>query len=331
MSTMLNQSLPTLLDQVKRTDPDGRMADVAETLMQTNPILQDAVWQEGNLPTGHRYTSRSALPTVAWRKLNEGVSPSKSATDQIDEGCGLLSGMSVLDVEVARLNGNGAAFRASEDAAFLQAFNNEVSTGMFYHNASTAPEKFNGIAPRLANSSGSWGKQILKVGGSSNLTSVYLVGWGPRSVFCIYPKGSTAGLEATDMGEQLWSDADSKKFRAYVTEWKWKVGLVVSDYRHVARIANIDTATLNKAGTGSNSGNLVEHMIKAFYQTEQSGGARYAWYCNRLIATYLHLQALTNGNSSLSIDTQSGKPITMVCGIPVRVVDAITNAETVVA
>lgn len=339
MTTLLNQSLPTLADQVKRQDPDGKIADIVEALTATNPIMQDAVWQEGNLPTGHRYTSRTALPSVAWRKLNEGVTPSKSQTDQIDETCGMLSAMSVLDVQVAKLNGNSAAFRASEDVAFLQSLNNEMATGMFYHSTATAPEKFNGIAPRMASvSSGLAHHQVMKAGsganGSSNLTSVYLIGWGPQSVFCIYPKGSTGGLEATDMGEQLWADADSKKFRAYVTEWVWKIGLVVKDYRYVARLANIETGTadgLAKSGSTTKAGNLVEQMIRLYYQTEQVGGARYAFYCNRYVATYLHLQGLTNAAYGITFETQDGKPVTKLLGIPVRVCDAITLSETAVA
>jgi hypothetical protein len=334
MTTLLNQTLPTLADQVKRTDPSGRIADIVEGLKQTNPIMQDAQWMEGNLPTGHRYTSRMGLPTVAWRKLNEGITPSKSLTDQIDESCGMLSAMSVLDVQVAKLNGNSAAFRASEDSAFLQALNNEMATGMFYHSTDTAPEKFNGIAPRLASVSGKYGKQVLKAGtggGATALTSVYLIGWGPQSVFCIYPKGSTGGLESTDMGEQLWADADSKKFRAYVTEWTWKIGLVVKDYRYVARLANIESGALVKAGTGATSGNLVEQMIKLFYQTEQNGGANYAFYCNRLVAAYLHLQGLTNSQYGITFENQDGRPVTKLLGIPVRVTDAITIAETAAA
>jgi hypothetical protein len=168
---LLNQGLPTLLDHVKRTDPNGAIATIVESLSQSNPILQHMVFQEGNLPTGHRYTSRTALPSVAWRRLNEGVTPGKSETAQIDETTGMLTGMSAVDVEVAKLNGNEAAFRASEDAAFLEAFNNEIATGLFYHSTKTAPEKFHGIAPRLDSTTAPWGKQILLGGGAGGRTA----------------------------------------------------------------------------------------------------------------------------------------------------------------
>jgi hypothetical protein len=326
----VNQGLPTLLDQVKRTDPNGAIAKVVEALTKKNPILEDAVFHMGNLETGHRVTTRMGLPSIAWRRLNEGVSPSKSVTDQYDETCGMLSGMSVVDVEVAKLNGNEAAFRASEDMAFLQSFNNEVSTGLFYHSTKTAPEKFTGLTPRLDTLSGTWSQQVITGGGSSNNTSIWLVAWGDKTVYGIFPKGSTAGLQPKDMGEQIWDDGSGKKFIAYVTQWMWKVGLVVEDARYIVRIPNIATGSLTS--DASAGAKLIELMVKAYHQLYDTNTGRLAWYCNRTIGTFLHLQAMNAvKNSTLSIEMVGGKPITYFLGIPIRETDAITSSETTVA
>ena len=67
-----------------------------------------------------------------------------------DEVCGQIAGMSVLDVDVADLNGNGPAFRASEDLAFVQSLNNEANAAMFYASTKANPEKICGFAPRFA-------------------------------------------------------------------------------------------------------------------------------------------------------------------------------------
>jgi hypothetical protein len=80
----------TLADWGKRKDPDGKIAVITELLSQTNPILQDMPFVEGNLPTGHRTTVRSGLPSATWRLLNYGVQPSKSTTVQITDACGML-------------------------------------------------------------------------------------------------------------------------------------------------------------------------------------------------------------------------------------------------
>lgn len=337
----VNQSgLPTLLDKVKRTDPDGTIASVVEVLTQRNPILQHASWQEGNLVTGHVFTSRTALPTVAWRKLNEGAAASKGGADTITESCGMMTGMSVVDVEVAKIGGNEAAFRASEDVGFLQAFNNEFARALIYESTKSNPERMTGIQPRLnqLNTGTAIGaSQVVNAGGTgtSHLTSMYLVCWSPQCCFCIYPKGSTAGLEQQDMGIQLWDDGSgqNKKFRAYVTQWTWKVGMVIKDYRQVARVANINTNTLVKAGNGAGSGFLFDHMLKAHYQINDPSMGTMAWYCNRVIAHWLHSQALGATTNQLTVDTIDGKPIVRFLGVPIYVVDAIKgyNGGTVAA
>ena len=53
----------TLTDFAKSIDPDGRLAAVIELLNQNNQCLQDILWKEGNLPTGHRTTVRTGLPS----------------------------------------------------------------------------------------------------------------------------------------------------------------------------------------------------------------------------------------------------------------------------
>jgi hypothetical protein len=42
----------TLVDWAKRLDPDGKTSAIAELLGQSNEILMDMLWTEGNLPTG---------------------------------------------------------------------------------------------------------------------------------------------------------------------------------------------------------------------------------------------------------------------------------------
>src|SRR5574343_52982 len=111
----------TLADWAKRLDPDGKVPMIVELLEQTNDILTDMRWIEGNLPTGHRTTVRTGLPAVAWRLLNQGITPSKSTTAQIDEQCGMLEEWSEVDKHLALLNGNTAAFRLSEGLAFIEA------------------------------------------------------------------------------------------------------------------------------------------------------------------------------------------------------------------
>jgi hypothetical protein len=91
----------SLADWAKRLDPDGKVPTIVELLSQSNEVLLDMQWREGNLPTGHRTTVRTGLPAVAWRLLNQGVTPSKSTTAQIDEQCGMLEAWSEVDKDLA--------------------------------------------------------------------------------------------------------------------------------------------------------------------------------------------------------------------------------------
>src|SRR5690606_17513587 len=125
--SILAQTHPTLLDHKKRIDPDGKIAQTIELLAETNEILSDFVMLEGNLPNGHQTTVRTELPEEYWRLANQGIPPSKSRTAQITEGVGRMKAKSEIDVEIADLNGNRNAFRASEQFAFIMALNNELS------------------------------------------------------------------------------------------------------------------------------------------------------------------------------------------------------------
>jgi hypothetical protein len=66
----------TLLDFSKSIDPNGSTATVIELLAQSNEIVQDMTFIEGNLPTGHQSTIRTGLPQPTWRKMYQGVQPS---------------------------------------------------------------------------------------------------------------------------------------------------------------------------------------------------------------------------------------------------------------
>ena len=173
MATLSTTNL-TLADWAKRTDPNGSVPVVAELLSQTNEILQDAVFKEGNLPTGERVVIRTGLPTVYWRALNQGIPSSKSTTAQVDEACGMLEARSEVDKDLAMLNGNTAQFRLSEDTAFLEAMNQTQATTMFYGNPATEPKSFLGLAGRYSSLSGGNATNVITAGGSgSDNTSVF--------------------------------------------------------------------------------------------------------------------------------------------------------------
>lgn len=327
----INATNPTLQDIISRTKPGGGIDEIVELLSRENAALKDATWTEGNLPTGHIFTSRRNLPAGTWRRFNEGVAPTKSRTGQVTESCGMLTAMSKVDVDLAKLNGDEAAFRASEDKAFMSGLSNDLETALFYSSTKTDPEKIMGFAPRLDLTTGPWGGQIIVSSiaqSGSDQSSMWCCDWSPETVSMIYPKGSNSGgLEQFDGGRQLTNDANSNQFWAWVTSWTWKVGLMVRDARHLVRLCGIDTSAI--AATGKL---LINDMVKMVKQMHPTVKGRRVIYCNRKIETFLQLQAMDTFAANPIVITQvGGQPVTTFLGIPVRVTDAILNTEAIVS
>ena len=335
MATLSTANL-TLADWAKRSDPDGRVPIVAELLSQSNEILDDCVFKEGNLPTGERVVIRTGLPGVYWRALNQGIPSSKSTTAQIDEACGILEARSEVDKDLAMLNGNTAQFRLSEDTAFLEAMNQTQAETMFYGNPGTDPKKFLGLAPRYGDLSADNAVNILDAGGSgSDNASVYLVVWGDNTVYCPFPKGSKAGLTHEDLGEQTVYNSDGTRLQAFATRYQWKNGLVVKDWRYVVRICNIDISDLLGSAntqTASASTNLVKLMARALYRIPNMAMGRAAFYMNRTVHSGMSIAALDKSQNVLSIQEGlsqfgSAQSYLSFLGVPLRRVDALINAE----
>jgi hypothetical protein len=328
---VLSTQNPTLLDVAKRLDPSGKIAAIVELLQQTNEILLDMTWREGNLPTGHRTTVRTGLPTVAWRLLNQGVLPSKSTTAQIDEQAGMLEAWSSVDKDLAMLNGDIGAFRLSEAKAFLEAMNQEMAQTLFYGNVGVAPEEFTGLAPRYSSLSAGNAQNILNaLGTGSDQTSIWLIIWGEDTVSGIFPKGSQAGLIQEDKGEQVLQAAGGvagAQMVALVERFQWKAGIALKDWRYVVRIANIDVPNLI-ANAGAEA-KLLELMAKATHRIPFLGMGRAAFYVNRTVAEFLDIQQYNkvSAGGGITFENVDGRRKGTFRGIPIRVCDAILETE----
>lgn len=334
----------TYADWAKRVDDGYKIATIIELLSQTNEILDDMLVIEGNLPTGHKTTVRTGLPQATWRAMNSGVPNAKSTTAQITDACGNLETYSVIDKDIADLNGNTAEFRMSESRAFLEGMSQQVAQTVIYGNQFVNPERFTGFAPRystLTTSASQTANNVLDAGGLSNTnTSIWLVTWGSDTAHGTFPKGKVTGLQHKDMGEWPVQDANSNTYQAYREHFKWEIGLVVRDWRYQARIANIDVTLLS----GVSAANLINLMVRAMYRlptmpstataiqssdtpSVRAGQGRTVIYCNRVIRTYLDLQAMNKTNVLLRLEEFNGQVVTTFRGIPVRTVDAILNNE----
>ncbi len=331
--SIIGNTYLTLADMFKRQDPDSKVAAIIDIMSKSNPVLDDAIAVEGNLPTGHRTTIRTGLPAVTWRKLYQGVQPSKSTTKQVDDACGMLEAYAEVDKALADLNSNTSAFRMSEDAAFIEAMNQEMATTLFYGDNSTNPEKFMGLSARFSDTSAENGAQIIDAGGEgADNTSVWVITWDERTVHLIYPKGSKAGLQLDDRGQVTLQDGAGNNFEGYRSHYKWDVGMSVRDWRYVTRIANIDISALQTYGSESDtSPKLVDLLIEALNKIQDPQKGKTAIYCNRTVKTILDKMSASDGYRAVNTSVMDGKPVTSFYGYPVRLTDALRNDEDVVA
>ena len=332
--TTLTTLYPTLLDMIRKQDPDGTPAQVIELLSKVNPILDDMPVIAGNLDTGYRVTARTVLPALTWRRLNQGVAFTKSATDQYVETCGLLVMQNAIDQDMEDMVPNMPAYRMDEDNAAIAAMNIEMVNALFYYSTSINPERLQGFTPRFNQISGGglYGGQIISGDASAsgaNQTSLWLIGWGPRTAHGTYPKNSTGGIKKMDMGLRNITDASGNTFFVWMTKVKWAMGLVVADYRYIVRVANCDvTRWRNDLSQGVNLSDTMS-AGRALLWEENTVQAR--WYMNRPAYGMLNRQLNSRGTVNLLEYIDSGKGrIPTHYGIPIRVVDGITSTESVV-
>ena len=328
MATLGNKFID-LIDIYKMQDGRGQFNPVIEILMEMNPILEDALAVECNKGTTHLHTVRSGLPSVTWGRLYQGVPNSKGRTAQVEDTTGFVEGLSTIDKRLLDLSTNEGAVRLSEAQAYLEAMSQEVADKLFYGDTASDPEEFMGFAPRFNDLSAANGNQIIDAGGTgSDNTSVWFITWGDNQCQLLYPKGTQAGVQRDDMGEQRVLDDNGNAYYAKEEKFTWHVGLAVKDWRYVSRIANIDVSDM-KAGSVA----LYDFMRKAYYQLQNRrvAGGSLAIYCNRDVMEALDALATNAGASDNFVRLKpmeiEGKEVMTYRGIPIRETDALLNTE----
>ena len=206
---------------------------------------------------------------------------------------------------------------------------------LFYGTVSN-PEEYVGFTARYDDLSAPNAQNILDAGGTgSDNSSIWLVGWGDRTTFGVFPKGSQAGLSHRDLGEIDAFDANNDRFRAFADEYKWKNGLVVKDWRYTVRIANIDIPEL-ELQTGSQADTaataIIKLMSRSIDRLPSLSNVRTSFYMNRTTVSLLRVAALDKSNNAITIEEgldQFGKNIFTMrfLGIPIRLVDRLLETE----
>lgn len=321
MATVAVQNMLTLLELAKNIAPNGQLHKVAEILTRINRIWDDMPWYEANDIFSHVSAQEYSEPEGELRALNDGVGTEDVQTDNIRDVLCMIESYCDSDIALVNAAPNPMAFRNGRAARFIRGLSKTFINNVFYGNNGTNPKAFNGMAIRLDALSQ---ENVIGGGGTgSDLTSVYVARWGEGLAWCGYPRGSQLGVQHRDLGEVTAETAAKKKFQAYRDWFKVHGGLVVEDQRAIGRYCNIETA-----GTSNtfDEDYLIELMN--IMGEDWSGGGIYV---NKTIMTQMEIRQKdkTNINYDKVDGLAPGKVLTFK-GVPVRLCEAITDAEDAV-
>ena len=332
---LLTATNPTLMDWKAALDPNHSVGALIELLAETNEIISDLTFIEGNEPTGHLMNVQTGLPPVAWRKLYQGIQAGKGRRTQVRESTAWMEAFNEIDAKLVELNGNGNAFRMQEARMQIEAMSQEMTEKLFYGNSVEHPEQILGLSNRYNDLSSDLGRRNIISGGGtgSDNRSIWLICWGPEGIFCFTPNGIPAGLRVEDLGKEVsenYGGVTGAKLMVWRMHFQWDIGLGVADWRYGVRLANIDYSNLTRdAASGAN---LPELMAQATRRVPRLQTMRKAWYMSADVLDYLEAQlASAVQNSTLTMEMVGGVPTYHFRGIPIRQVDQLQVDETLVA
>ena len=344
---------PNLLDWAMMSQPNGSIGYIVNLMAQCNDVIADAIGKEGNLPMGHECSVVAGLPQPSWKGNNQGIASTKPVFGKVKFSIGILRDYGMVDKDEAELNGQVEAFRLQQAKPHIQGMGQKVATSVFYANEATDPKSTTGLSlyyNALSTATAMTAANVINAGGSGSANaSLWLTGWSDEGgTSLLFPKGSAAGLVHEDKGDIVpLYDANGLRFEGYTDVFTWKLGVAVSNWQFNARICNIDTTTAAGGLLGTTPPDLFSMMINAAnlmpYMTARTSGItknddpngnighKFAWYVNRTVKSALEIQSIRNKNVLLTPAESAGIPVNDWRSIPVRLNDALTNAETAVA
>ena len=334
----LESKYPTMLDIANATDPDGKIAGVVEILHEVSSVIEDMVYVEGNLDTGHKTTIRTGIPIPAFRKMYGFTQPTKGTVASIIDTTGMIEDYAEVDAALVDLADKKAAYRLQEDRAHIEGIAQLLTDTIWYGSENTTPESFTGFTPRYNDLAATNSRNIINAGGvGADNGSIWLIGWGKNSVHGILLKGSKAGTQMNDKGQETKQNPDGSggMMEVYRTHYKVASGLCVRDWRYAVRICNIDKSLLSlvyTAGAFATGANLPELMFQATELLENVSNVKASFYMSRTMRTVFRQQcAVAVQNSTLTIEDVGGKKLMHFDGIPVKISDALSADETLVS
>lgn len=234
-----------MLDIAKRNGSDllvGLIDETTKLIPEVSGITMDGtkVPNMGAARTikGQQYKTlvRTSLPTAGFRDLNEGVTASKSTTENRLVETFVLNPRWECDKAAADQSEDGPeAFIAEEASAIMQAAMQALGIQFFYGRNTGHAKGHPGLIDAVQAA-----YTIDRAGVGNACGSVYAVKFGPKDVTWVY--GQNGQMDLPDPRIESLTDANGKKFTGYVQELLAYVGVQVGSLFSVGRIKNVTEA-----------------------------------------------------------------------------------------
>lgn len=315
--------------------------EIVELMVEQNPILDDLVITEANDGSSNKTTIRTGLPNAAWVEFYEGVQASKGSKQQIRNTAGHLKSKLEVDADMWETAPDKSALLRDEIEAHAATMMNEMADALFYGNIGTEPKKFNGLVKFFATLGGAsstdetlakhyvFDAKSTTQASVAALRSIWLIGWGNKSVRCFYPRGSQGGMKKGEFKKVDVSNADdtTKTYEAYRQYLSWQLGLDVRDYRYCGRLANLQSDEMFDTSGVPDYVELLRRMMSRV----RSDGVKQVFYMDHLTweAVGVWMSRKTMSNAIGFKDLQE-RPTETLFGVPVRISDSLNTNETAV-
>ena len=336
----------TFADAMK-TVMNGQYMGFVNTLVESNPIMQDIPVMPGNGILSHEGARLDALPTPEILDIAEGWSSQSVTFDKYKAVISLFKMRLDIPEDILKLQPNRARFRADLEDACGEGFGQGVVNHVIYGTSVGAgnSKKFDGLGTYrvtpdatdpISVTNGDYATFDAGGGTGSDTTSIWLIQPGYRKVFFVTPANdSRNGMDRQDIGRvEAWTNqvaviansSVTRKTRYDIrTEFEQKLGLVIADERALARIRNVPTTQ------ASFTSDLIFELIMQAREAVFKGPEPVFAYMNGRLRWIL--KTLNVNKQNVILDKNNPYDILMnrIGDVYIRPCDALLKTETGVA
>ena len=289
-------------------------------LLQQNDFLRVAAVAPANKGFHNETLRAKELGKGKVTDINGGIPNISSKTDKVSDPVIMFEGASYVDERLFLGAPDPVAVRQSEDAMNLAGFSLSWNDLLIYGKTAET-NGFAGLASRRSKIAGG---NVVDMGGSTNLSSAYLIEFGVQGVRLLHAQHGTPGISSMDRGRQKIDAQDgSGKYWAFEMDYRITFGLSVRQERALQRIANIDITEDTLDG-------LLSNIIKSKNKLPSKGKQCFL-FANSDVKSMIDILVLHNASNVRTVEIQNYGPVTMFLSVPVMTMDAITSSETKVS